>query len=394
MPWRARLGLAAATLATLGLSLAPRPAGAAAPPFTVVPGPRIAGATGLNGVTARSATEAWAVGSFTSPQDDFGLAALTQHWDGTAWTVVPASDTLRNDDVLAGVAEVGPTDVWAVGHRKRTGAKSPQKPMALHWNGSAWADVPVAPTADTRALLTGVAAVSSTDVWAVGRTGTVPLVQHWNGQAWSIVPAPVPAGATGVTSLAGVSTAGPKDVWAVGSWMDAAGNGRTLVEHWDGTAWRIVPSADVPPPRAGARAADHLDAVTAVAPDDVWAVGARLDTVTGSNLDDRTVIEHWDGTRWTVVPSPSPFDHDRLKAVAARSATEVWAFGDGYDDQATTVPVATQIILRWDGRTWTRVASPNVGTTDNLLNGAAAAPDIVWAVGRAYPDGTLTLAHK
>jgi hypothetical protein len=125
----------------------------------------------------------------------------------------------------------------------------------------------------------------------------------------------------------------------------------------------------------------------------VWAVGATVDTVSGAALDDRTVTEHWDGARWTVATSPSPFTHNRLKAVAGTAGGEVWAFGDGYQDSATTVPVATQIILRWDGRTWARVESPNVGTTDNLLNGAAAAPGIVWAVGRGYPDATLTLVH-
>jgi hypothetical protein len=174
----------------------------------------------------------------------------------------------------------------------------------------------------------------------VGRTGTVPLIQHWDGARWSGVPAPVPAGSTGVASLAAVSATGPRDVWAVGSWVDAAGAGRTLTEHYDGTRWRVVAGADAPPQRPGARAADHLDAVTALGPDDVWAVGATVDTVTGSALDDRTVTEHW------------------------------------------------------DGRTWAPVESPNVGTTDNLLNGAAAAPGIVWAVGRGYPDATLTLVHR
>jgi hypothetical protein len=371
---------------------APAARAATAPPFTVVPSPTFRAVT-LNGVAARSPAEAWAVGTFSAPGYDAGRAALALHWDGAAWTAMTASDTRHNDEVLASVAEVDARDVWAVGHRKRTGARSPQTPLALHWDGAAWTEVPAAPTADARAFFTGVAAVSSTDVWAVGRTGNLPLVQHWDGRAWTAVAAAVPAG-TVVASLAGVSATGAGDVWAVGSASRTDGTGATLTEHWNGTAWTVVPSADAPPQRPGARAADHLDAVAARAPDDVWAVGATVDTVSGSFLDDRTVIEHWDGVRWTLTASPSPFGHNGLKAVAAAGAGEVWAFGDGYSDSATTVPVAAPIVLRWDGAAWSRAATaPNVGASDNLLNGAAAAPGIVWAVGRAYPDGTLTLAH-
>jgi hypothetical protein len=393
MPAGAALALAAMVGTVAAGPAGPAGAAAAATPFAVVPSPVITGSTTLNGVSALSPTEAWAVGSFKVPGYDGGLAALALHGNGTTWTAVPASDTRRFDEVLTAVDEISAGDVWAVGYRKRTGAKSPVTPLALHWDGAAWTEVSPPPTSDTRASLTGVAAVSPSDVWAVGRTGTTVLIEHWDGRAWSAVVAPLPGGATSA-SLAGVSATGPADVWAVGTAGFADGSGRTLVEHWDGRAWWVVTSADAAPQRPGARPADHLDAVTALGPADVWAVGGTIDTVSGSGLDDRTVTQHWDGTRWTLVPSPSPFGHNLLKAVAAGAGGEVWAFGDGWTDAATTVPVATQVILRWDGRAWARAASANVGATDNLLNGAAAAPGIVWAVGRVYPDATLTLARS
>ena len=41
--------------------------------------------------------------------------------------------------------------------------------------------------------LSGVSAISATDAWAVGyassRTGQQPLILHWNGTAWRQVPA-------------------------------------------------------------------------------------------------------------------------------------------------------------------------------------------------------------
>src|SRR2546421_12545392 len=65
-------------------------------------------------------------------------------------------------------------------------------------------------------LLAGVAALSATDVWAVGQvagsTGTSPLIEHNDGSAWSLVPAAVPPGhASWLTGVAGVA---PDDVWA------------------------------------------------------------------------------------------------------------------------------------------------------------------------------------
>ena len=46
----------------------------------------------------------------------------------------------------------------------------------------------------TRASLAGVAALGPNNVWAVGTTITGTLVEHWNGAAWSVVPSPSPAG--------------------------------------------------------------------------------------------------------------------------------------------------------------------------------------------------------
>src|SRR5690242_2370859 len=55
-----------------------------------------------------------------------------------------------------------------------------------------------------------------------------------------------------------------------------------------------------------------------------WAVG---DYVTGAG-DLRTLIERWNGTAWTRVPSPSPASaYNDLFGVAATSATNAWAVG-------------------------------------------------------------------
>jgi len=104
-----------------------------------------------------------------------------------------------------------------------------------------------------------------------------------------------------------------------GQYLADFGFPQTLIEHWNGSTWSIVPS-----PNAGD--GGELKAVAAVSASDVWAVGNSLGPGNGVK---KTLVEHWDGSAWSVVPSPSPdmFTDDSLLSVAARSSQEVWAVG-------------------------------------------------------------------
>jgi hypothetical protein len=52
----------------------------------------------------------------------------------------------------------------------------------------------------------------------------------------------------------------------------------------------------------GANSNTTLNAISADGPDDVWIVGTFLDS---ANEDFETFSAHFNGTAWTVVPSPS-----------------------------------------------------------------------------------------
>jgi hypothetical protein len=106
------------------------------------------------------------------------------------------------------------------------------------------------------------------------------------------------------------------DVWAVGSHQDDSGTLSALIEHWDGSAWTVMSS-----PSPGAF--DELISVTGTSATDAWAVGFTQDT----SRNTTTLIEHWDGTSWTIVSSPSPGTNPELRSVAATSATDAWAVG-------------------------------------------------------------------
>jgi hypothetical protein len=367
------------TSVMLAMVLALGTAASAAPGWTVVrTADPSAGENVLNAVAVRGSADAWAVGHFTAPdQDDDGLNMLTERWNGSSWRQVAAPAVLRQDESLLAVSASSATDAWAVGFTKTVGAAG-RFPLAVHWNGSAWTIVPTPTlTGGSKSTLNGVVSFGPGNAWAVGkgRNGAA-LAEHWNGRTWSVVPVPTPAGAAS-SQLSGISALSANDIWAVGSFTTVTGTtvlGRTLTEHWNGSSWSIVPSRNT-------ANSNLLTGVAAVAANNVWAVGYTI-TTDGSNQPDKTLIEHWNGSAWSLVASPSPASNDTLTGVAARSATDIWAVGTR-QDRSGAVPIDRTLTEHWNGTTWSVVASPNVGANDNLLNGVSAATGDVWTVGSA-----------
>ena len=177
-----------------------------------------------------------------------------------------------------------------------------------------------------------------------------------------------PAGARESNELFGVSAASSRGVWAVGVTLPSGGPARTLVERWQGRAWRTVPSPD------RLSGGNFLNAVVALSASDAWAVG--LSRSPGGPA--RTLILHWDGRRWAIAASPNAGPGGNfLVSVAAASARDVWAAG--YRDARG---VYRSLVEHWDGDRWTVVRLPPLGGPGNGLNAIdAGASDVVWAVG-------------
>src|SRR3989442_2662021 len=113
--------------------------------------------------------------------------------------------------------------------------------------------------------------------------------------------------------LHGVDGDSPADVWTVGLDEGIFPN-EALIEHWDGTAWTV--SAQIFIGTGGTA----LNGVHAIASNDVWAVGYYN---AGFPL-----IEHWDGSGWFISPTPIPGISHTLFGVAAASPNDVWAVGN------------------------------------------------------------------
>jgi hypothetical protein len=184
--------------------------------------------------------------------------------------------------------------------------------------------------------------------------------------AWAVVASPSPGPDN---SLNAVSCATSRWCVSVGGYADAVtGLGRTLVETWDGTSWRIVPSPNVGAGNNG------LFGVSCATPRSCVAVGVYDNLGPG-----RTLVETWDGKTWTVTPSPTPGLSGYLSAVSCATATSCVAVGFYTEDWNS--PFRT-LVETWDGAAWTIVPSPSPGTTFNFLNGVSCPiPTACVAVG-------------
>lgn len=230
-----------------------------------------------------------------------------------------------------------------------------------------------------RNALDGVSALSACNVWAVGgaadnfRYGRT-LIDHWNGTAWRQVPSPDPGGSTRANDLYGVTAVSAANIWAVGDYANDLGSLQPLIVHWNGRSWRPVA---VPPPTQGV---GSLYSVAADSASDVWAVGETC----GTCASDETLTYHWNGSTWTQISSPSPDDFAALRSVTTIDASDAWAVGDYFSGTATQT-----LALHWDGTAWTQATTPDPGgpANPNFLLGAAAAAGTAWAVGR-YFDGS------
>jgi Bacterial Ig-like domain (group 3) len=383
---------AAAVLVTGGIAA---PAGAGAAPPTgqapaLTPNPSLT-YNFLQGVSAVSGSDAWAVGSYNDTTTG-ASKTLILHWNGTAWRQVKSPNPGPVFSELHGVSAVSGSDAWAVGdYWNRTGTAYDS--LILHWNGTAWTQVnspnpsPAGPFSSN--YLLGVSARSGSDAWAVGNYDnngvSDSLVLHWNGTAWSQVNSPT-ARYTDF-GLEGVSAVSGSDAWAVGGRSIPSDGGRsaTLILHWGGTAWTQVNS---PSPGSGL---NGLVGVSAVSGSDAWAVGSSSSYDTPYVSD--TLILHWNGTAWTQVhsPSPSSVSYNELHGVSAVSGSDAWAVGF-YD--VNEIGGSKTLILHWNGTAWTQVQSPNPSCpdyyySDNSLYGVSArSGSDAWAVGD-YGDCTF-----
>lgn len=307
--------------------------------------------------------------SASSPTDIWAVGESTIHYNGTKWTAYEAPMISGNfTGFLGGVVDISPTVAWAAG-TINIGEANPGQVIEF-WNGTKWSVYP-GPTfaAGDQPSLYGMTSTSANDIWAVGSllsnadNQIFALFEHWDGTNWQASTV-----GAGVPFLQGTYADAKNDAWAVGYNAEIIDENVTLAMHWNGTNWTQVST-----PNTG-EGDNELNGVVALSPDNVWAVGDSTPGLTGQSAT-VTLVEHYNGKEWSIVPSPNvgpanQFQSNRLFGITGTAANDLWAFGsyfasDGSGHQMT-------LLLHWNGTDWKIVPSPNPTKSDFLS-------DLLWA---------------
>ncbi len=302
----------------------------------------------LAGVECTASNDCWAVGTYNA-DNATGAKTLTEHWNGAAWRVVSAPDSLPDGDGLNAVACPAANDCWAVGGGEGYGSDT----LIEHWDGNAWKAV-ASPNTSNGGQLAAIQCPTASDCWTVGWHGSPgprvggTLIEHWDGSTWTITASPgqnpgAPTASIGIDALGGIACTSTSNCWASGE-VETSNGSRSLMEQWDGTAWRIGTTPD--PDTYNNSLAD----VTCVSSSDCWTVGGGTGVQAG-------FFENWNGAAWVVVPGPStPGSLAVFSTVRCLTADSCWALGTSVVSGKTPTVIAA---ASWNGQSWTSEAVPS-----------------------------------
>ena len=219
-------------------------------------------------------------------------------------------------------------------------------------NGSKWSVVPS--SGPTGSMLNGVSCPAEDWCQAVGTYGNLsgPLTEHWDGQKWSQSASPVPSDLS--DGLNGVACTSRTWCVAVGDRFRHDDVGATLIEQWNGSRWSVVPS-----PNRGT-VSSTLYAVSCVSPEFCTA-GGYSEPSSGTS---QTLFEMWNGKAWRIVPSPNPPGRQFIYLNGVDCVATTWCMAVGYAWSGS-------IIEKWNGQTWHLVAHPTANTAYTWLRGVS-----------------------
>jgi hypothetical protein len=300
----------------------------------------------LDALSCTSRSNCFAVGRYMSEDRTF-----VERWNGTSWSVVkspaPAgSHEPRLLDVSC------PTTTMCVAVGAHTLSNGTPHAFAERWDGAKWSLLTThAPAGSRSAVLGRVSCASRVDCFAVGYVeGSAQggsWIQHFDGAKWNAV------GHQRVTSggFAGVFCVARSMCLAVGGYgISTPYNNLTmfdsfgLIERWNGTTWSIAA-----PPATGSQS--ELDDVSCSSATFCVAVGAA------ANLDRHALVEHWNGTTWTVFPLPDIAGaiDSVLEGISCSSSTSCLAVGSYSTAKSAAAYTTLTLVERWDGTRWSIV---------------------------------------
>lgn len=244
---------------------------------------------------------------------------------------------------MGSVAAVGAHDAWAVGYTclPPCGTR-PRRLLVEHWGGARWREIPSPPGRGMFVAPPVISASSATSAWVFADDHRA---WQWNGSNWAGFRFPRDSN---ITAAAAFSRT---DALAFGEM-----SGGPYVARFNGSRWLRQPSPPMLP----------WD-VSALAPDDIWAVGPLTPPETSG---DAWAAAHWNGSRWQTLrfgqlPLRFPQLHLRPGAQIGKAHIEAFSTHDAWVDIGLMMSSAEGedlypgiIVLHWNGRAWSRVPVP------------------------------------
>jgi hypothetical protein len=191
--------------------------------------------------------------------------------------------------------------------------------------------------------------------------------------SWSIVPTPNTSPSE-INLFMAVTCVSSSDCWAFGQGNMGPGgpngNAHALAEHWNGTTWSIVAT-----PSAGL----DFNAVSCISSSDCWAVG---------NGNGSMLADHWNGSAWSTIATPS--SGALIYGISCPSSSDCWVVGQGGNGVA-----AQTFAEHWNGTSWSIASIPDTSPSQNneLFGVTCVSISDCWAVGGvpSTTEPTLTV---
>jgi hypothetical protein len=270
--------------------------------------------SGVGGIAAASANNAWAEENCTRPCHTGHDGYTLRHWNGKQWQIVTALPAHEVGAGGIGLLEIAPgatSRPWAF-----YDYKTYTQTAVTHWTGKSWS----APTLlANHSFIQASVDASSSSVWAFGFMGTTgkPYTVRYNGKSWSNAPSP------GI-NVVSASAASANDIWVIGTKPGAAKSAWPMaVSHWNGAKWTttVLPSV----PAAGKTKGEPLSIVASSAKD-AWALGYRQGPGGSIVPNEGMVLYHWNGAKWS--PVTFPYAESQAFTISPDGQGGIWLWNE------------------------------------------------------------------